>query len=38
VINEKENGRFLSVIEIARNRLLGDLIRTPEDWLKHIKL
>jgi hypothetical protein len=38
VINEKENARFLSIIENARNRLLGDLIHTPEDWSKHIKL
>jgi hypothetical protein len=38
VINEKENARFLSVIEKARNCLLSDLVQTPEDWLRHIKL
>jgi hypothetical protein len=38
VINEKQNDRFLSIIETARNRLLNDLLETPEEWLKHIKL
>jgi hypothetical protein len=38
VINEKQNARFQGLIEKARNRLLDDLIQTPDDWLKHINL
>jgi hypothetical protein len=38
VINEKQNARFRGLIEKARNRLLDDLIQTPDDWLKHINL
>jgi hypothetical protein len=38
VINEKQNARFQNLIEKARNRLLNDLIQTPEDWTKHINL
>jgi hypothetical protein len=38
VINEKQNVRFESLIEKARNRLLDELVQTPEDWTKHIHL